>query len=221
MAYDAPRERWDLLCSGVPGLDLVVTTPHGVMGVDHYWDIVEAKVKANAPNSVYLLDAARRRWNKLPNPGPSPQNLYEMTALAYDSKRDRLILHGGGPRRDELWVYRLPGEKWEKMDSRGDAPVCQREAVYLPRYDVVVTAGYPAGSKDAPSMYAYHVGENRWERLNIAPPPGRRAADFVSQNRACAYDAAHDVILMVLGESRGNLGRVQVYALRYRPGAQR
>jgi hypothetical protein len=37
-------------------------------GVDQHWDDVAAKVRTNAPNSVYLLEVAKRRWNKLPNP---------------------------------------------------------------------------------------------------------------------------------------------------------
>ena len=218
--FDPVTEKTEVICSGVPGLDLVATTPHGVVGIDHYWDNVAAKVKANAPNSVYLLDVAGRRWNKLPNPGPWPQNLYELTSLVYDSKRDRLILHGGGARRDELWAYQLPGRQWEKIEpafapgTGGKPPVCDREAVYLPKYDVMLTAGYPAGTREA-SLYAYHVGENRWYKLNLPAPPGRTAADLVGQNRAWAYDAAHDLVLMVLGQGRGNLGTAQVYAMRY------
>jgi hypothetical protein len=221
-AFDPVSEKTEVICSGVPGLDLVITTPRGVMGVDHHWDNVAAKVKTNAPNSVYLLDVAGRRWNKLPNPGPWPQNLYEMTSLVYDSKRDRLILHGGGERRDELWAYRLPGEKWEKIEpsfapsTGGRPPACYREAVYLPKYDVMLTAGQPGGTRD-PALYAYHLGENRWHKLNLPPPPGRTAADLVGQNRAWAFDAAHDLVLMVLGQGRGNLGTAQVYALRYDP----
>lgn len=218
--YDPSTERAEVLCSGVPGLDLTVTTPHGVMGVDHYWDAVEAKVKTNAPNSVYLLDVARREWHKLPNPGPWPQNLYEMTALVYDSRRDQLILHGGGPQRDELWMYKLPGSKWEKIQpgfagsTGGRPPVCLREAVYLPKWDVLLTAGSPAGGQ-APSLYAYHVGENRWHRLQIPAPPGRQASDLVSQNRAWTYDPGHDLVLMVLGGTRTDRGRAEVFGLRY------
>lgn len=217
--FDPTTEKTRVLCSGVPGLDLTVSTPHGVMGVDHYWDTVEARVKSNAPNSVYLLDVARREWRKLPNPGPWPQNLYEMTSLVYDSRRDQLILHGGGPQRDELWVYKLPGGRWEKVQpgfdasSGGKPPVCLREAVYLPKWDVMLTAGLPAGSRGG-ALYAYHVGENRWYRLNIAPPPGREASDVVSQNRAWTYDPSNDLVYMVLGGTRGDLGTAQVFALR-------
>ncbi len=216
MTYNPANEKWDLLCSGVPGLDLTVTTPHGVMGVDHYWDNVTARAEAHTPNSVYLLDVAAREWKKLPNPGPWPENLYEMTALVYDSKRDQLILHGGGAKRDELWSYLLAAKRWEKIEPQGvTPPVCRREAVYLPKYDVLLTAGSPAGPREAPALYAYHVEQNRWEKLNFPLPPGRRLGDLVSQNRGWVYDPAHELVLMVLGATRGDLGAAQVYALRY------
>ena len=219
-SYDPSTERTEVLCSGVPGLDLTVSTPHGVMGVDHYWDIVETKVRTNAPNSVFLLDVGRREWRRLPNPGPWPQNLYEMTALVYDSRRDQLILHGGGPQRDELWRYKLPGSQWERVQPRfaestdGKPPVCLREAVYLPKWDVMLTAGSPAGKQEA-SVYAYHVGENCWHRLQLPVPPGRQASDLVSQNRAWTYDPGHDLVFMVLGRKRSDLGTAEVFALRY------
>ncbi|MCX6625958.1 MAG: hypothetical protein NTY38_33825, partial [Acidobacteria bacterium] len=131
------------------------------------------------------------------------------TALVYDSKRDQLILHGGGSRRDELWSYSLAARKWQKLEPTGAAaPVSEREAVYLPRYDVMLTAS-------AGALHAYHVGQNRWEKLDFPLPPGRRPNDLNSQNRAWAYDPAHDLILMVLGATRGDLGATQVYALRY------
>jgi hypothetical protein len=222
--YDPATEQTKVICSGVPGLDLITTTPHGVMGVDHYWDIVEAKNRNDAPNSVYLLDVARREWKRLPNPGPWPRNLYEMTSLVYDSKRDQLILHGGGPQRDELWSYKLPGARWQKIEPRfaagtgGKPPACYREAVYLPGSDVMLMAGASAGSSETPSLYAYVVGENLWQKVDLPLPLGKRAADLIGQNRAWAYDPKHNLVLMVLGASAGDRGAAEVLALRYRHG---
>ncbi len=79
---------------------------------------------------------------------------------------------------------------------------------------MLLTAGSPAGGQ-APSLYAYHVGENRWHRLQIAAPPGRQASDLVSQNRAWTYDPGHDLVLMVLGGTRTDRGRAEVFGLRY------
>jgi hypothetical protein len=78
----------------------------------------------------------------------------------------------------------------------------------------MLTAGSPAG-RLSPSLYAYQVGENRWHRLNIAPPPGRQSSDLVSQNRAWTYDPRHDLVFMVLGRTHSDLGRAEVFALRY------
>jgi hypothetical protein len=213
--YRPEDEKWEIIAAGVRGLDLTVTTPKGVAGVDYHWDAVDS-----TDNVVYLLDVARRRWSKLTRSGPRPRNLYEMTALVYDSKRNQLILHGAGPQRDELWRFPLAGESWEKIEPgslRGGVrpPTAQREAVYIPGEDVLLTAGQPAGSKEPPSVYAYHVGENRWSKVNIAPPIGKRSADMVSQNRAWTYDPKHNLVLMVLGDRGGDRAVAQVFALRY------
>jgi hypothetical protein len=213
--YDPANEKWEIICSGMPGLDLTVTTPHGVMAVDHHWDDVDS-----TDNSVYVLDVAGRQWKKLTKPGPRPRNLYEMTELVYDSRRDQLILHGGGPQRDELWRFRLskgPGI-WEKLEPElgsgvgGKAPACRREAMYLPGDDVMLTA---SGSGENRGLYAYHVGENRWYKTNVPAPPGKGPNEIVGQNRAWTYDTKHNLVLMVLGEGTGNDGKAQVFALRY------
>jgi len=48
-SYDREAERWELVCSGLPGLDLTVSTPHGVMAVDHNWGAVGS---ADRPDMV-------------------------------------------------------------------------------------------------------------------------------------------------------------------------
>ncbi len=228
--FDPESEKWEILCPTLPGLDLLVTTPRGVMGVDYNWGAVNSPNRPDTvvfqgetvvDNSVYLLDVAQREWRKLTKTGPWPQNLYEMTALVYDSKRAQLILHGGGPQRDELWKFPLSGERWEKIEpqfaaaAEGKPPVCMREAVYAPGEDVVLTSGTPAGSREPPAIYAYHIGENRWHKLEIPAPPGKTASDLASQNRAWAYDPKHNLVLMVLGDRRGDDSWAQVFAMRY------
>jgi hypothetical protein len=225
--FHEESQQWEILCSGSPGLDLLVTTPHGVMGVDYNWgedgnnnrtDIRMWQGHPMVENAVYLLSVADRNWKKLTNDGPWPQNLYELTALVYDSKRDQLLLHGGGEKRDELWRFGLRESRWEKIipqyaeGTEGRGPVCNREAVYLPKDDVFLTLG--GGPGGASAIWAYRVGENRWYKLDIQPPEGRTARELRSQNRAWAYDPDHDLVLMVLGES-GNASRAVVYAMRF------
>jgi len=221
---DPEKGTWNLLCSGAEGLDLLVSTPHGVMGVDHNWRLADIAARAGSTygegeavkeNAVYLLDVAGGEWRKLSTGEFGPQNLYEMTALVYDSRRDQLILHGGGPNRDEVWTFSVDDGAWRKMEPEGLAPVCRREAIYLPEADVMLTFGTPVGNDGEPGAYAYEVAANRWTRVTIAPPRGRDMGEVVGQNRAMTYDAERDLVLMVLGGKGGDRGEAVVYGMRY------
>ena len=229
--YDPNTEKWEILCPCNPGLDLMVTTPRGVMAVDYYWrvvntldrqDTVSFKGEKVIENAVFLLDVEGRSWKKLSTSGPWPQNLYELTSLVYDSKMDQLILHGGGVERNELWTFNLSSGRWGKIDpvvkvpKGGEPPVCRREGVYIPGEDVFFTCGSPPGKLEEAGIYIFRVSENAWYRVGIAPPPRKKMRDIVGQNRAITYDPKHNVVLMVLGErSSGDLDNAEIYALRY------
>ena len=148
---------------------------------------------------------AAPRWERLGAPGDiSPQNLYELTALVYDGKRNRLLLHGAGAKRDELWEFSIAARRWRNLNPKADpaAPPAMREAVYIPGQDVMLAYGG--------ALWAYLPGENAWRKLDI-PEPAQRTG----QNRAMVYDEARDLALLVLGAG-GDDGRASVYALRYR-----
>ena len=228
--YDTDTELWEIICTGAPGLTLTVTTPHGVMALDYNWRAVNSKKRTDlvmfegkffVEYAVFLLDVAKRFWKKLSTTGPWPQSLDEMTSLVYDSKRDQLILHGGGPERTELWTFNIAESRWKKMNpafdvsNEGKPPVCRREGVYIPGEDVYFTCGYPAEKGGKPGIYVYRVSENLWYRINIPPPPGKNMRSIVGQNRAITFDSKHNLILMVLGERDGDVGKAVVYAFRY------
>jgi hypothetical protein len=186
-----------------------LTTPLGVMGVPVNW-----RARLNAPgyqipydprkvedNAVYLLRGAK--WDRISGPGPSPQYLYEMTSLAFDTRRNQLILHGGGPRRRELWTFDVKTGKWDDRQPSGEAPPCMREAVYMPGADVFLTYGN--------GLWEYSPSRNAWRKTAVTDPPMGSG-----QNRAMVYDAKRDLILLVLGGG-GDGGRASVFALKYRP----
>lgn len=227
-SFDPDTGRWDIVAPAPLGLDTLVTTPHGVMGVPVDWRsrLNDAghllEWKANAPevdNPVYLFDAKAKVWKRLGDKQPSPQNLYELTALTFDTKRDALILHGGGTRRDELWTFDLKTKRWTNQKPKVTAPqdsappVCQREAVFLPEQDLFVTYGRAPG-KNEPALWVYSPKENVWQRIVIDAPKGVAANIVAGQNRAVVYDAARDLILLVVGPS--NDAPALTYALRYR-----
>jgi len=207
---DTAAGTWELLGPAPAGLDTLVSTPRGVMGVNVDWparltdagyQLPWSPAQPPVDTALYLLRGSV--WERLSQGQPSPQNLYEMTSLAFDSKRDRIILHGAGKARDELWTFDLKTRRWQNMKPGGGAaPPCMREAVYLPGQDVFLTAGA--------ALWAYKMSENAWHKVAIPSPPGA-----AGQNRAMVYDPQRDLILLVLGTG-GDAGKATVYALRYR-----
>ena len=124
-----------------------------------------------------------------------------------DSRRDRLILHGGGTKRDELWTFDMRSRQWHNMHPKtsGAAPPgCSREAVYLPKQDMFLTYGN--------GLWTWSVSENQWHAVGI--PFDVKPSSAVGQNRALVYDPKRDVVFLVLGAG-GDDGLAQVYALRY------
>lgn len=214
--FDPKTSKWKLAGPAPPGVDTVVSTPRGVVGINVDWPsrLNDAGYQwpwsAASPHqdtAIHLYRASENRWERLNSEtDPSPQNLYELTSLAYDTKRDQLILHGGGLKRDELWTFNFSTRQWRDMQPKGDAgtPACSREAVYLPRQDAFLTYGN--------GFWLWKPAENAWRRAVIpfnGPPPK------AGENRAMVYDAKRDVVFLVLGE-RGDDGVAQVYALRYK-----
>ena len=208
--YDSRRGRWDLAGPAPLGLDTLVTTPRGVMGVNVDWParlndagymLPWSEQHRPVDTALYLFDAATARWNRLGRQGfASPQNLYEMTSLAFDSRRDRLLLHGAGARRDELWSFDMRAARWSRLAPEGEQqPEASREAIYLAKHDVMLVCG-------ARDLWEYRPTANKWRRRVDLPLPAS-----AGQNRAMVYDPKHDLVLLVLGVNEGGAA---VYGLR-------
>ena len=220
--YDAGTKTWQIAGPAPAGLDTLLSTPLGVMGVPVNWPARLNDAGYNRPwssadppadNAVYLY--RKGRWEKFGAGQPSPQNLYEMTSLAWDSTREQLILHGGGPRRDELWTFDWKSKRWTNREPKvvgpagAQPPACSREAVYLPQDDVMLTYGGPDNT------WAYTPSDNSWRKVTLPFDANDELSRHTSQNRAMVYDPRHDVVLLVLG-GRGDMGQASVFALRYR-----
>ena len=228
--FDPDAGEWQLLGPAPAGMDTLVTTPHGVMGINVDWPtrLDDAGYRlpwrpwhAKEDTALYLYNAPERRWSRLDDGGASPQNLYETTSLAYDSKRDRLVLHGAGQNQDELWAFDLRARRWENLQPRvaapsgGPPPVASREAVYLPEDDVILTLGSGREDSSQPAAWAYSAAENVWRNVEIPKPAGVEPGQMAGQNRALVYDPKRNLVFLVLGE-HGDEGKASVYVLRYR-----
>lgn len=211
-SYNLTTRRWSIIGPAPAGLDTLVSAPLGVMGVNVNWpsrltdagyQLVWNPYQAE-DNAIFLLRGSQ--WERLSRGGNSPRNLYEMTSLAYDSRRKQVILHGAGSRRDQLWTFDLATKQWTNrnptLSGGGDPPLCTREAVYIPTQDAFLIYGS--------NTWEYDPARNTWRKAPVAEP-----AEKAGQNRAMVYDAKRDVVLLVLGAS-GNTAKTSVYAMRYR-----
>jgi hypothetical protein len=227
-AFDLVTRQWHVAGPAPVGLDTLVTTRHGVIGVTVDWPARTNDAGYLLPwspslppkdTAVYLFRWLSKRWTRLGKPQPSPQNLWEMTSLVYDSTRDRVILHGGGKKRNELWTFDLRTHRWEKLKSTveggAEPPECSREAVYLPHEDVVLIFGPAPQDRSQFQLWAYKVSESTWHQIDIPAPAAADSAWEFSQNRAMVYDPNRDLVFLVLGTG-GDRGKAFVFALKYR-----
>jgi hypothetical protein len=229
--YDPDTKKWGLLGPAPRGVDTLLSTPHGVMGVNVNWrsrlndagyQLPWDPAQPAEDKALFLLDVASGKWKRLGPPQPSPQNLYEQTSLAYDEKRRQVLLHGAGKNREELWVFEMTAQRWKNLRPQvvnprgGTAPACSREAVCLPEEDLFLTLGDSTPErKSVAEMWAYEIGRNAWSRVEIGGSDGTGVLPGANQNRALVYDPARKIVFLVLG-SDGDEGQASVYALKYR-----
>ncbi|MEX0704771.1 MAG: kelch repeat-containing protein [Planctomycetales bacterium] len=226
-AWDPETTEWELIGPGVVGLDRLVSTPRGVMGVNVDWparlldtghEIPWTPESPPVDNTVFHFDAETKKWKRLGEKQTSPQNLYEYTSLAYDAKRDRVLLHGAGRNNEELWSFDVKAGKWTHLEPKvhnpNEAPPrTGREMIYLPDDDMFLTYGR-GGRQSRYALWAYLPAENVWGRLNIEPPQGISPNSVTGPTRAMLYDPARKLVFLVLSRD-GNLGRSIVYAMRF------
>ena len=74
------------------------------------------------------FDSAKKAWQRLGERQPSPQNLYEQTSLALDTKRDQLLLHGGGDETGRALDLRPEDPALDESPAQGGGPRRRRPA---------------------------------------------------------------------------------------------
>jgi len=222
--FDADTGAFELVGAAPEGLDTLLSTPHGVIGLNVNWPRrlndagyhLPSAAQPPEDTALSLFDAKEGQWRRLGEKQTSPQNLYERTSLAYDSNRDRVLLHGGGANRDELWSFELKEKRWKNLTPTvmkpqgGKLPTSGREAVFLAKQDLLLI--YAASSKEPRTwtIWAYRSSQNVWEELEIA---GKEVPRRMGWNDALVYDARRDLILLVAGPTEG---KASVYALRFK-----
>jgi hypothetical protein len=150
--------------------------------------------------ATWLLDVQTDRWRDAKaknNPGSGMG-----AAMCYDSKRERVMVFGGGGKHGAAWnaphpecyAYSVEDNAWTLL---ADAPVPVRAmgAAYDPKRDVVLIH---AGRKRNPYFSGiYDPAKNEWRRLNL-PDDAKRP---VPRWHTLAYDVVHDVYVRASASS--------------------
>ena len=97
-------------------------------------------------DDLWSFDLNRQTWTQLPG-GPPARERY---AMAFDSKRERLIIFGGSGANllNDTWSYDVQAKAWTSLEATGDVPSPRSrvEGVYNDALDAVFWFG---GSTDA------------------------------------------------------------------------
>jgi hypothetical protein len=188
---------------------------------------------ANRAWSLSLEDAPE--WTTLVGGGWTPPPRTALCAI-YDSKRDRMLVHGGGFAAGDGWnvwgdTWELPlGEPpaWHEVGTAGDRPPCKafHAGVFDPVGDrLVVVGGWFVGAPGGPLPDAYELDFTdppHWRRLEPAGSPapawGMVSGVYVAGRRRMVLFEGDHLWALELGKGRVQSWRREV-ALRPAEGA--
>jgi hypothetical protein len=162
--------------------------------------------------------AEGKRWEELKTSGdPLPQTVCDGSTMAFDSKRNRLLMTTtpgkDGEAAGQVWACDLATGQAKKLDPAGrDAIMVKRfarEAVYLPKCDMVMI-GYLFERDGKLVVPFYDCAANRWLTASM---PG---AEFINRGKpgssvdlGLAYDSKRDLVWATLC-NLGKQGALQV-----------
>jgi hypothetical protein len=187
----------------------VLSTPPGVVA----W--TRARGRGSRAMALFRFEGGKR-WGRLPVKGAAlPVTVTDGAAAAYDSKRDRLVMTTSDKQPGQVWTYEFRSGNVEAKDPAGMEAIqvkrFAREAVYLPKADVVML-GYLLEHNGRKLVPLYDCAENRWLGAEI---PGAeflsRRGSGASVDLGLAYDPKRDLVWGVLCRLRP--GSLQVLRL--------
>ncbi len=138
--------------------------------------------------------------SKFPKQSSKIKYHYEFQPLVHDTKRDRLILLKGDSSHVNIFTRPLGKEGgWKQTKTKGSAPI-GREAVYIPKHDVVLWLG--------DKLCAFDCATNQMREVEVDLPKGRYGHEC-----AMVYDEKHDVCIALI-PSRFS-GPMQTFLFRF------
>jgi hypothetical protein len=145
----------------------VCATPKGA--------VVWANHQQGGGPGLWRLDETRT-WKPLPLKGAMPQTSADHHGMAYDSKRDRLLLFSdlGKNKGDVLeYNFKTGAKRWLNAAGKGKTLSPSRETVYLPENDAVLIGAHVPGGAH---WLMYDCVANGWVGVDLkgADPIGKK-----------------------------------------------
>jgi hypothetical protein len=146
----------------------VCATPKGA--------VVWANSRQGGAPGLWRLEASRT-WKALPLQGDMPQTNADHHGMAYDSRRDRLLLFSdvGKNKGDVLeYDFKTGMTRWLNAAGKDKALAPCRETIYLPDADSVLIGAHAPGKS---LWLLYDCAANRWlgASLKGADPIGKKS----------------------------------------------
>jgi hypothetical protein len=141
----------------------VCATPQGA--------VVWADRREGGAAGLWRLDADTRTWKPLPLTGALPAKSADHHGLAYDAKRERLLLFSDlAEHRGDVAEYDLKTgrSRWLEAAGREKATAPSRETVYLPEWDAVLVGARVAGGEGKMLWLLYDCAANAWFGADLA-----------------------------------------------------
>lgn len=163
--YDPPTGKWSRSRERNPhdGSCFTVTlcaTPEGCV----CWG-----EKRDRSLGLWRLDAKDLSWKPLPVDGPLPAQRPDLHGMAYDSKRNRLLMFSMSDKnKGDVLAYDLKDGKsaWLKAAGKDNAAAPSRETVYLPEQDAVLV-GARVEIDGRWRWLVYDCAKNGWFALDL------------------------------------------------------
>ncbi len=174
-------------------------TPEGVVA----W----ANERQTGKPGLWRLDAASRSWKVLPLAGEMHATSADHHGMAYDSKRDRLLLFSDiGKNKGDVLAYDFKTGKtnWLSAAGRDKAVEHCRETVYLPEQDAVLVGARMPGEK---GWMLYDCAKNAWRGIVFAgdDPLGKKG---FNNSMGLMYDPARRLVWAVGQNSHVHVLRI-------------
>ena len=160
---------------------------------------------------LWRLDATARTWKALPLSGELPAKSPDRHGMAFDGKRNRLLLFSDlGKRAGDVAAYDLKTGKaeWLEPANRELGTVPSRETVYLPDLDAVLVGAHITGPQGETLWPVYDCAQNSWRGLALAgeDPVGQKK---FNNSMGLMYDPGRHLVWAVGQNSHVHVLRIE------------